>query len=257
MKVAIIAYSTYGHVFTLAKAVKQGVESSGAEVDIFQIPETLSEEVLQKMHAPAKPDFPIATNDILTSYDAFLFGFPTRFGTFPAQFKAFFDATGGLWASGALHGKPFGLFVSTGTPGGGQEVTIRNSLTLFVHQGMVYIPLGYKNAFGQITNLQEVHGSSPWGAGAFAGADGSRQPTDLELEIATIQGKTFVGAAEKFVAGASKLKAESKPAAAAAPAPASKSAPEEKPTSTEKRAAQSAPTPDVKEQSTCAKCIIM
>lgn len=248
MKVAIIAYSTYGHIFTLAKAVKQGVESSGAEVDIFQIPETLSEEVLQKMHAPAKPDYPIATNDILTSYDAFLFGIPTRFGTFPAQFKAFLDATGGLWASGALHGKPFGLFVSTGTPGGGQEVTIRNTLALFVHQGMIYIPLGYKNAFGQITNLEEVHGSSPWGAGAFAGGDGSRQPSELELEIATIQGKTFVESAERFVTVQSKLDSK---------AEAAKSEPEKKPTSTEKRAAQSTPAPDVKEQSTCAKCIIM
>jgi multimeric flavodoxin WrbA len=38
---------------------------------------------------------------------------------------------------------------------------------------------------------------SPWGAGTYAASDGSRQPTALELEIATIQGKVFYGVVSK------------------------------------------------------------
>ena len=197
-KVAIIIYSLYHHVATLAEAAKKGVEAAGGEATIFQVPETLPQDVLDKMHAPAKPDYPIATNDTLTEYDAFLFGIPTRFGNYPAQFKAFWDATGGLWGAGILHGKPAGVFVSTGSLGGGQETTVINALSVLVHHGMIFVPLGYAKAFGQLTNLNEVHGGSPWGAGAFAGADGSRQPSALELEITTIQGTTFYETIQKF-----------------------------------------------------------
>lgn len=116
---------------------------------------------------------------------------PTRFGNFPAQWKAFWDQTGGQWATGGFHGKLAGLFLSTASPGGGQESTALAAMSTLAHHGIVYVPLGYKNAFPQLTNLDEVHGGSPWGAGTFAAGDGSRQPSALELEIAEIQGKTF------------------------------------------------------------------
>jgi len=93
--------------------------------------------------------------------------------------------------SGALQGKYFGLFVSTGTPGGGQETTAITALSSWVHQGMVYVPLGYKYTFASLSNLNEVRGGSPWGAGTFASGDGSRQPSKLELELAETQGKHF------------------------------------------------------------------
>lgn len=197
-KVAIIIYSMYHHIATMAEEVKKGIEAAGGSADIYQVPETLNEEVLAKLHAPAKPNYPIATNETLTSYNAFMFGIPTRYGNYPAQFKAFWDATGGLWAQGALAGKIAGIFVSTGTPGGGQESTVMNALSCLTHHGIIYVPLGYANCFAQLANLEEVHGSSPWGAGTFAGADGSRQPTKLELEIAHIQGKAFYQTASKF-----------------------------------------------------------
>ncbi|CDO51594.1 hypothetical protein DV495_003368 [Geotrichum candidum] len=190
-KIAILYYSTWGHIRTLALAVKAGVEAAGGTVDLYQIPETLTEEILAKMHAAPKAEDPIANPKTLTEYDAFLFGIPTRYGNFPAQWKAFWDATGGLWASGALAGKYAGVFVSTGTPGGGQEATVLNSLSVLTHHGIIYVPLGYAHTFQQLSNLEEVHGGSPWGAGTFAAGDGSRQPTALEKEIATIQGKTF------------------------------------------------------------------
>lgn len=197
-KVAIIIYTMYHHIAGMAEAVKKGVEAAGGEATIYQVPETLSEEVLTALHAPPKPDYPIATLETLTLHDAFLFGVPTRFGSYPAQWKAFWDTTGGLWASGALYGKAAGFFVSTGTPGGGQETTVVNSLSVLVHHGIIYIPLGYAKAFGQLSNMTEIHGASPYGAGSFAGADGSRLPSELELEIATIQGTTFYEAVKKF-----------------------------------------------------------
>ena len=120
------------------------------------------------MYAPAKPNVPIITPEILATYDAFLIGIPTRYGNFPAQWKSFWDATGSLWASGALWGKYAGVFVSTAGPGGGQESTVIAAMSTLVHHGIVYVPLGYKTAFEQISRLTEVHGSSPWGAGTFA-----------------------------------------------------------------------------------------
>ncbi|KAJ5761147.1 flavoprotein WrbA [Penicillium odoratum] len=196
-KVAIVIYSMYGHIVKLAEAEKKGIESAGGSAKIFQIAETLSEDVLAKMHAPPKPNYPIIEPEQLLEYDAILFGIPTRYGNFPAQWKTFWDKTGGIWASGGYWGKYAGLFVSTGTQGGGQESTCLASMSTLAHHGMVYVPLGYKTVFGQLANLDEVHGGSAWGAGTFAGADGSRQPTALELQVAEAQGKAFYETASK------------------------------------------------------------
>ena len=190
-RVAIIIYSMYGHIAKLAEAAKSGIEAAKGTATIYQIGETLPQEVLTKMHAPAKPDYPVLAPAELVNFDAFLFGVPTRYGNSPAQWRAFWDATGSLWATGALYGKYAGVFVSTGTPGGGQEQTVASKISTLAHHGIIYVPLGYKHSFGQLANLSEVRGGSPWGAGTFAGPDGSRQPSALELELATIQGKTF------------------------------------------------------------------
>ncbi|KAF8828068.1 hypothetical protein HHX47_DHR4000829 [Lentinula edodes] len=190
-KIAIVIYSMYGHIAKLAESVKSGVEAAGGKVTIFQIPETLPQEVLTKMHAPAKPDYPLIDADKLTEFDAFLFGIPTRYGNFPAQWKVFWDTTGGLWGKGALAGKYVSVFFSTASLGGGQESTAMNAMSTFVHHGMIFVPLGYSVAFPQMTSLSEIRGGSAWGAGTVAGAQGERQPSALELEIANIQGKHF------------------------------------------------------------------
>ncbi|VDB92572.1 unnamed protein product [Peniophora sp. CBMAI 1063] len=189
--VAIIIYSMYGHIAKLAEAEKAGIESAGGKATIYQISETLPQEVLTKMHAPAKPDYPVLAPNDIAQFDAFLLGIPTRYGNFPAQWKAFWDATGQLWAGGKLHGKFAGLFISTASPGGGQESTAIAAMSTLAHHGIAYVPLGYATSFGQLTNLSEVHGGSPWGAGTFAAGDGSRTASALELEIANIQGKSF------------------------------------------------------------------
>ncbi|KAG8216618.1 putative NADH-quinone oxidoreductase [Butyriboletus roseoflavus] len=214
-KVAIIIYSLHGHIAKLAESVKQGIADAGGSATIYQIAETLSEDILAKMHAPPKPDYPILNPLDLKDFNAYLFGIPTRYGNFPAQwkvgifdlslrsfgrprelilsrgFKVFWDATGGLWTHGTLAGKFAGVFVSTGTPGGGQEATVMSSLSTLTHHGICFVPLGYKDNFPTLANTNEVRGGSPWGAGTFAGADGTRQPTPLELSLAKMQGQKF------------------------------------------------------------------
>jgi NAD(P)H dehydrogenase (quinone) len=106
------------------------------------------------------------------------------------------DTTGSLWQTGALMGKPAGVFFSTAVPGGGQETIALTLVTFFASMGMVYVPLGYANT--DMFNLEEVHGSSCFGAGCFAGSDGSRQPSELEKGIAETQGKTFAAIASKL-----------------------------------------------------------
>ncbi|KAI5459534.1 minor allergen Alt a 7 [Mariannaea sp. PMI_226] len=189
----------YTHVRTLALAEKKGVEKAGGTADLFQIAETLPSEVLGKMGAPPKPTDAQVLSDpaVLEEYDAILFGIPTRYGNFPAQWKTFIDRTGKQWQSGGFWGKMAGLFISTGTLGGGQESTAIAAMSTLAHHGMIYVPLGYAKAFSLMADLSEVHGGSPWGAGTFAAADGSRQPSPRELELATIQGEEFYKTALK------------------------------------------------------------
>ncbi|KAJ5371489.1 Minor allergen Alt a 7 [Penicillium cataractarum] len=187
-KIAIVFYSMYGHVKQLAEAEKKGIEAAGGTADIFQIAETLPEEILSKMYAPPKSGYPIAEPTDLLDYDAIIFGIPTRFGNFPAQWKCFWDKSGSIWASGGYWGKYAGIFISTSGQGGGQESTAIASMSTLAHHGLTYVPLGYKSTFSQLTNLEEVHGGSPRGAGTFSGGDGSRKPngsTESKLEDLT------------------------------------------------------------------------
>jgi len=197
-KVAIVYYSTWGHIATLAKAEKEGLKKVGIEADIYQIAESLPEEVLTKMHAaPKDSSVPVATPTGLEAYDAFVFGIPTRYGNFPAQWKIFWDSCGHQWMNGSYWGKYASIFVSTGTMGGGQESTVIAAMSTLAHQGIIFVPLGYKTAYELLTNVEHVRGGSPWGAGTFGGATGQRQPTERELEMATIHGESFGTALNK------------------------------------------------------------
>ncbi|MED6167503.1 hypothetical protein PIB30_003475 [Stylosanthes scabra] len=197
VKLYVVYYSMYGHVEKLAQEIKKGAASvEGVEVKIWQVPETLPEEVLGKMGAPPKTDAPIITPDELATADGFVFGFPTRFGMMPAQFKAFLDSTGGLWRTQQLAGKPAGIFYSTGSQGGGQETTALTAITQLVHHGMIFVPIGYTFGAGMF-DMENVKGGSPYGAGTYAG-DGSRQPTELELEQAFHQGKYLATITKKL-----------------------------------------------------------
>ncbi|XP_048139378.1 probable NAD(P)H dehydrogenase (quinone) FQR1-like 1 [Rhodamnia argentea] len=152
------------------------------------------------MGAPAKSDVPIITPNELVEADGIMFGFPTRFGMMAAQFKAFMDATGGLWGSQKLAGKPAGIFYSTGSQGGGRETTLLTAITQLTHHSMIFIPVGYTFRAGMF-EMEKVKGGSPYGAGTFAG-DSSRQPSELELGLAFHQGKYFADTAKKLRASA-------------------------------------------------------
>jgi NAD(P)H dehydrogenase (quinone) len=108
------------------------------------------------------------------------------------------DSTGGLWMKGALVGKTGGTITSVGTQGGGQETVALSCLPFMAHQGIVFVPLGY--AEPKVFGFDEIHGASPYGSGTFAGPDGSRQPTDLEKEIAETHGKHFATITAKLAA---------------------------------------------------------
>jgi NAD(P)H dehydrogenase (quinone) len=194
LKICIIYYSTYGHIRTLATELSEAAKKEGLEVSIFRAPETLSDEILQKMGAPDKGDDPMLDMEVvgkLPEFDGFIFGMPTRFGAVPAQMKAVFDMFGGHWQKGALVGKPVATFVSTGTQNGGQESTHLGAISNFVHLGMIYVPLGYAAGGDGQFNMDEIHGGSAWGSSTLAGADGSRQPSEIEKKIAAKQGETF------------------------------------------------------------------
>jgi NAD(P)H dehydrogenase (quinone) len=186
-KILVLYYSTYGHIETMAKAVAEGAGSvPGTEVSLKRVPETLSEEVIQKMGGKLDQGAPVATAAELADYDAIIVGTPTRFGNMTAQMRAFWDQTGGLWVKGALIGKVGSVFTSTGT-GGGNESTILTTIPTLLHHGMIYVGLPYSAP--ELTDIGEVRGGSPYGAGTIAGADGSRQPSEKELSLARFQGK--------------------------------------------------------------------
>ncbi|BGP16543.1 hypothetical protein JCM10213v2_004545 [Rhodosporidiobolus nylandii] len=202
-KIAVIYYSTYGHVQTLAEAIAAEAKVSGAEVDILQIPEILSDEIRGKMHAAPRASYPDVTPEKLVEYDGFLLGAPTRYGRLPAAVSAFFDATGGLWAQGKLTGKFGGIFTSSASQHGGQESTALTSLPFFAHHGILFVPIGF--AAPELTDNSEVVAGSAYGAAAIAGGDGSRQVSEKELKVAKYQAQFFTRIVKQFVAGASAL----------------------------------------------------
>ncbi|CAG8439555.1 1336_t:CDS:2 [Ambispora leptoticha] len=157
----IIIYSLYGHIKALAEEIQKGIEASGtgSTAKIFQVPETLSPEIIAKMHG-ASFDLPIISPSELKNADGFLFGIPTRFGNMPAEMKAFFDSTGQEWVAGSLRDKFAGTFFATGTQHGGQETTAYTAITWFVHHAINYVPLGY--TADELRDNTEIVGGGPW-----------------------------------------------------------------------------------------------
>lgn len=186
-KVLVLYYSAYGHIETMAQAIAEGARGAGAEVDIKRVPELVPEDVARRSHYKLDQAAPIATVEDLANYDAIVIGTGTRFGRMSSQMANFLDQAGGLWARGALHGKVGAAFTSTATQHGGQETTLFSIITNLLHFGMVIVGLDYGHA-GQM-RVDEVTGGSPYGATTIAGGDGSRQPSETELDGARHQGR--------------------------------------------------------------------
>jgi NAD(P)H dehydrogenase (quinone) len=192
----VVYYSSYGHIEIMANGVAEGARSAGATVDVKRVPETAPADVAKAAHFKLDQSAPIAKIDDLANYDAIIVGSPTRFGRVSSQMASFLDQAGGLWMSGALHGKVGGAFTSTATQHGGQEVTLFSIITNLMHFGMVIVGLPYSHQ-GQMT-LDEIVGGSPYGATTVAGAAGQRQPSALDLAGAKHQGKLIAETAQKL-----------------------------------------------------------
>lgn len=208
VKVQIVFYSMYGHIYQMAEAVAKGVSDvSDTEIELYRVAELVPDEILERSGAKAAQKafshIPIAKPEHLTSADAVIFGTPTRYGNMCAQMRNFFDQTGSLWMQNALVGKVGSVFTSTGTQHGGQETTITSShLTLF-HLGFIVVGVPYSEK--GLTKMSEVTGGSPYGASTLAGADGKRVPSENELSIARFQGKHVAETAKALKIGREKL----------------------------------------------------
>lgn len=203
MKVLIVYYSTYGHVHKMAEAVAEGVaQIDGAEAVMRRVPETLQQEVIEKIGAVDAQGtishIPICTIEELASADAVIFGTPTRFGNMCGQMRQFLDATGQLWAEGSLVGKVGSVFTSSATQHGGQESTILSFHISLLHHGFVIVGLPY--SFQGQMRIDEVTGGSPYGASTIAGGSGERMPSENELEAARFQGRHVAEIASKLKA---------------------------------------------------------
>ena len=202
MKIIIVCYSMYGHVYRMAEAVKEGASKiKGADVNIYRVPETLTEEVLGKMGAlEAQKGFaliPVCKVEDLAEADAIIFGTPTRFGNMCGQMRQFLDGTGGLWAKGALVGKVGSVFTCSATQHGGQESTILSFHITLLHHGMIVVGLPY--AFAGQMRIDEMTGGSPYGATTIAGGQGERMPSENELDAARFQGKHVAEITAKLI----------------------------------------------------------
>lgn len=201
IKVQVIFYSMYGHVHRMAEAIVEGAKQvPGAEVSLYQVPELIPDDVLEKCGAKAAkaalPKIPVAKVEQLADAHAIIFGTPTRFGNMAAQMRSFLDQTGPLWMKGALVGKVGSVFASTGTQHGGQETTITSFHSTLLHHGMVIVGVPYTEP--GLMYMAEISGGTPYGATTLAGADGARQPTENELKVARYQGKHVTEIAGKL-----------------------------------------------------------
>jgi len=199
-RILVLYYSSYGHVETMARAVAEGAASvEGAEVAVKRVPELVPDEVARGAHMKLDQEAPIADPLELGQYDAVIVGAPTRFGNMAAQMRNFWDQTGPLWVQNALLGKVGGAFTSTASQHGGQEMTITSIHTTLLHHGMIVVGLPYSWAGN--AQMREISGGTPYGASTIAGADGSRQPSDNELEGARYQGRHIAEIAARLVRG--------------------------------------------------------
>jgi NAD(P)H dehydrogenase (quinone) len=207
MKIQVIFYSMYSHVYRLAEAVAEGARQiEGAEVTLYQVAELVPDAALERTGAKAARQafahVPLAKPEQMTDADALIFGTPTRFGNMAAQMRNFLDQTGGLWVKGALVGKVGSVFASTGTQHGGQETTITSFHTTLLHHGLIIVGVPYTEP--GLTNMNEITGGTPYGATTLAGADGKRQPSENELNIARFQGCHVAEITARLVRGAKK-----------------------------------------------------
>jgi NAD(P)H dehydrogenase (quinone) len=194
MKVLIVYHSLYGHVQSMAKAVHEGAEEvAGLEVALRRVrefPEYVQHIEREKGYSyevyQSQVSIPECTLNDLREADGVIFGSPTRYGNMTAQMKALIDSTAELWLTGAMEGKPAGVFTSTASTHGGQETTLLTMMVPLLHLGMLIVGVPYSLP-GMIHT--EARGGTPYGASTIAGPKGELQPTADDLTIARALGR--------------------------------------------------------------------
>jgi NAD(P)H dehydrogenase (quinone) len=202
-KVYVVFYSMYGHIYKMAEAIAAGArEVPDTQVTLYQVPELVPDDVLEKSGAKAArtafAHVPFIKPEQLADADAIIFGTPTRFGNMAAQMRNLLDQTGSLWMNGGLIGKVGSVFSSTASQHGGQETTITSFHTTLLHQGMIIVGAPYSEQ--RLLGMNEISGGTPYGATTITGGDGSRQPSENELAIARFQGRHVTQIARKQAA---------------------------------------------------------
>lgn len=198
-KLLVLYHSSYGHTETLAYAMAHGVRAvEDIRVTVKRVPELMPDDVMAAAGMKVEQPAPIADPAELADYDGIIIGTPTRFGNMSSQMRYFLDQTGPLWAAGALIGKVGSVFTSTST-GGGNETTIVSVYNTLIHHGMVIVGLPYSAP--DLTDISEVRGGSPYGASTISAPDGSRTPSQKELNLASFQGHHVAKITKKLMTG--------------------------------------------------------
>lgn len=195
-KILVLYYSSWGHMEQMAKAAAEGAKAGGADVTIKRVPELVPEEVAKAAYYKLDQDAPIADPLELADYDGIILGVSTRYGAMAAQMKNFLDQTGPLWAKGALLNKVGSVMASTATQHGGAELALINAQVFMQHHGMLIVPLSY--AYEGQSGNDVVRGGAPYGMTTTSNTDGSRQPSEQELDGAKFQGKRVAEIAIKL-----------------------------------------------------------
>lgn len=200
MKVLVVYYSTYGHVYRMATHVAEGVkEIPGVEPAVRRVPELIPQSVIDsredmKAGRELQQNVPLVTLDDFREAGAIAFGTPTRFGNVSAQLKNQIDQLTSLWLKGELEGKAAGVFVSTGSLHGGQETTALTLMAPLLHLGMIVVGVPYSTQ--ELFTTQG--GGSPYGPGHVAGSDNKRQVDEQEAVICRALGRRLAGVGLKL-----------------------------------------------------------
>jgi NAD(P)H dehydrogenase (quinone) len=195
-RIAVIYYSSTGHVHQLAQAVAEGAAAAGADTRLRRVTELAPQAAIDAnpawaAHARATREIPEATHDDLRWADGYAFGTPARFGTPAAQLKQFIDTTSALWRAGDLTDKPVTVFASAQNPNGGMEATLLSLSNVFYHWGSVLVPPGYTD------DAMTAAGGNPYGA-TYA-SNGRGAGIRLALAAARHQGARLARYAEATV----------------------------------------------------------
>jgi len=194
MYVLVLFYSRHGNVAALADEVAQGIEATGlAEARLRTVPPVAPQT---ETALPPVPDegAPYVTKADLEHAAALALGSPTRFGNMAAPMKHFLDSTSDLWVSGALIGKPAGVFTSTSSMHGGQETTLVSMMLPLLHHGMVIAGVPYSE--GALTAT--TTGGTPYGPSHVAGPDNAQPVSADERAIARALGRRLAELASRL-----------------------------------------------------------